>query len=159
MNTAILIRHAHAQDLAAGGDRFRPLSNRGRRQAENLGRDLAPRLAQPALALVSPAVRAQETFELLSEAAGVSIPSRTVEAIYGYEVDGILEVIRLCGEGSLVLVVGHEPLISDAAWQLAGPDGGAPVSVPTATALVFESELPWDQWQIGAARFRETYQG
>ena len=53
-----------------------PLSDRGRRQAEALGRWIAeqPEDAQPTVLWTSPYVRAQETAELALKAAGLDLP-------------------------------------------------------------------------------------
>ena len=57
----ILWRHAEAEDAARGGDLARALTARGRAQAERMAEWLAPRLADDALILVSPAKRCQQT--------------------------------------------------------------------------------------------------
>ena len=57
----ILWRHAEAEDARGGDDLGRPLTNRGRRQAERMAAWLGPRLAAGAQVLASPARRCQET--------------------------------------------------------------------------------------------------
>ena len=58
-----LLRHAHAGDPErwTGDDSLRPLSEKGRRQAERLGRLLAGHDEAPDLFITSPRVRAAQT--------------------------------------------------------------------------------------------------
>ena len=65
-----LLRHAHAGDPERwhGDDAERPLSEKGRRQSERLGRLLAGVDEAPDLFISSPKVRARETAELVAAA-------------------------------------------------------------------------------------------
>ena len=65
-----LLRHADAGDPAAwdGDDASRPLSEKGIRQAERLGRHLALARFEPDLILSSPKVRAAQTAEIVADA-------------------------------------------------------------------------------------------
>ena len=66
-----LLRHAHAGDPErwTEDDSRRPLSEKGRRQAERLGRLLAGLDEAPDLFITSPKVRAAQTAELVADAA------------------------------------------------------------------------------------------
>ena len=65
-----LLRHAHAGDPErwTDDDSLRPLSEKGRRQCERLGRLLAGLDEAPDLFITSPKVRAVQTAELVAEA-------------------------------------------------------------------------------------------
>ena len=107
----ILWRHAEA----AGGepDAARPLTERGRRQAERMARFLAPRLPADLRVIVSPARRAQET----ARALGRSF--ETVERIAPG--CAVAEVFGAAGwpDGERpVLVVGHQPTLGEVAAKL-----------------------------------------
>src|SRR5918998_6449827 len=66
MRRLMLLRHAKAGPLAAGGDLERPLAESGRTGAQSLGAYLAGEQLDPDLVLVSPARRTRETWEALS---------------------------------------------------------------------------------------------
>src|SRR5690348_1369565 len=70
-----LLRHAHAGDPEAwqGPDDLRPLSKRGRRQAERLGAFLAEHEIRPDVIVSSPKLRAQQTADRVAEALGLSV--------------------------------------------------------------------------------------
>ncbi len=75
--TVLLVRHARAgrRDRWAGDDRLRPLSKKGRRQAEGIAELLAPwlKVDTTALVLSSPWVRCVQTLEPAAAAIGVPI--------------------------------------------------------------------------------------
>src|SRR3954453_20184933 len=73
----LLIRHAQAADGPVDIDR--PLTAQGRRQAEDLGRWLEQAGLAPGAVLVSPARRAQQTWEQAA-AALEPAPTPTVDA-------------------------------------------------------------------------------
>ena len=70
-----VLRHADAGDPEAwvGPDAARPLSDKGRRQSEHLGRFLADNGFVTDLLLSSPKVRARETAELVAERIGTDV--------------------------------------------------------------------------------------
>ena len=71
MQRLILMRHAEAEPAAGSGrDRDRVLSGRGRKDAAAMARALAGRGMRPDLALVSPAARTHQTWDLLHDAFG-----------------------------------------------------------------------------------------
>src|SRR5213080_2357044 len=93
-----LVRHAKAGD--GSPDIRRRLTERGTRDARELGRWLAGQQIVPDAVIVSPAARARETWE--SARGGLPAPSptgRVDERIYDNTVDDLLEVIRDCDAG------------------------------------------------------------
>lgn len=104
----ILWRHAEAQDGVP--DRDRALTERGRKQAEKVGRWLLERLPEDALILVSPAVRAQQTADALGR------PYKTIGALaLGADAAQVLSVAGWPEASGTVLVVGHQPTLGRAA--------------------------------------------
>jgi len=64
MRTLILLRHGKAvRDHEAPSDEARPLTDRGRREAAQAGREIAAARLAPARALISTAQRTRETAE------------------------------------------------------------------------------------------------
>ena len=107
----LLWRHAEAADGAA--DLERPLTARGRRQAEVIARWLGPRLAPDLRILVSPARRAQETARTLG------LPFRTVDDIApGADAATLLETAGWPDARHPALLVGHQPTLGEAASLL-----------------------------------------
>jgi phosphohistidine phosphatase len=108
-----LLLWRHAEAAAGEPDLARPLTERGRRQAERMARFLAPRLPADLRVIVSPARRAQET----ARALGRSF--ETVERIApGCAVAEILDAAGWPGSERPVLVVGHQPTLGELAAKL-----------------------------------------
>ena len=115
-----LLRHAHAgnPDDWTGDDSERPLSPKGRRQAERLGRFLAERGFAPDVILTSPKVRAVQTAELV--AGPIGVPFETDHRLGGpLEID-LLSAVVEDANGNRVMLVGHDPDFSDLCSSLSG---------------------------------------
>ncbi len=112
MKTLFLIRHAKSSwEDAALADKERPLNSRGKRDAPRMGERLAKRGVKPDLILSSPAVRAQETAEIIAEKLDYRRSNIVVEdRLYAGEANELLAVIRSLGDTlGCVLVIGHNP--------------------------------------------------
>lgn len=108
-----LLLWRHAAAAAGEPDATRPLTERGRRQAERMARFLAPRLPAELRVIVSPARRAQET----ARALGRSF--ETVDRIApGCDAAEILDAAGWPGGERPVLVVGHQPSLGEVAARL-----------------------------------------
>lgn len=117
MRRLILVRHAKAEQLAAS-DFDRPLTDSGSRDAALMARRLALRGDCPGLIVTSPALRARATAALFASACG---PLQVVLAPELYLADPgvLLEVIgRDGGSAQTLMVVGHNPGISELAAAL-----------------------------------------
>jgi phosphohistidine phosphatase len=147
--TLLLLRHGKSDWSADFGvDAERPLAERGRRAAKTIGRHLSEVGPQPTLALVSPAVRARDTFDRVRAAAGFDCPTRIVESFYGHGVDPVLgELRRVEGAPEVVLAVGHEPTWSD----LIAAVTGSVVRFPTAALARLDLDTEWAQLRPGGA--------
>ena len=119
-----LLRHAHAGDAATWSrpDDIRPLTDKGRGQAERLGRLLASAGFVPDAMLTSPRVRAVQTAEIVGDELGV--PVRTDPRLGSFLDLGALEAI-LDDAGAPVrpILVGHDPDFSDLLVLLTGSPG------------------------------------
>jgi phosphohistidine phosphatase len=119
-----LLRHADAGDPAAwtGPDEERPLSEKGRRQAERLARHLAG-IGYPFDAVVSsPKLRATQTAKPLATAVGlrVVLEPRLASALGPAELSAILDD---AGNPSRPVLVGHDPDFSALLSLLTGVRG------------------------------------
>jgi phosphohistidine phosphatase len=108
-----LLRHADA--VPGEPDAERPLTEKGRRQARAAGAALAALGVEIDACLTSPRLRALDTARLACEPLGVDLHVTA-------ELDGgPFDAERLAaGFGAHVLLVGHEPDVSQAVLDLTG---------------------------------------
>jgi phosphohistidine phosphatase len=119
-----LLRHADAGDPEAWTrpDAERPLSAKGRRQAERLGRHLAAVEFAPDAILTSPKVRAAETAGLVAEALGR--PVEEDERLAGpLGIDTLEAILTDAGSARRIVLVGHDPDFSEVLTDLVGAPG------------------------------------
>jgi phosphohistidine phosphatase len=128
-----LVRHAHAEK--GEPDAVRPLSRRGRKEASALAQQLAGHDSGPDLVLTSPLVRARQTAEAIADEAGVEL--RVDDRLApGATLLLVREAIQEADGDGPVAIVGHQPDLSEIAFELTGQDPGFP------TGGVAEIELP-----------------
>ncbi len=146
--TLILLRHAKSDWSGAEPDVARPLANRGRRQAPDAGRWLAAHLERMDLAVVSPAVRARSTWDLVSAELALAPPVRVDDRVYGASDRELLTVIRdLPDDLHTVIMVGHNPGLED----LAGLLTAARVPMPTSALALIAMSGSWSGAAPGSA--------
>ena len=137
-----LLRHAHAGDPFEwdGPDEARPLSPKGERQADRLGRFLAGVGFRTDAIITSPKVRAVQTGEIVAERLGV--PVGTDERLAGDVGLGALETILLhAGHPTAPILVGHDPDFSDLIVKLCG---GLGVPMRKGTFARLDAERPFE---------------
>jgi phosphohistidine phosphatase len=134
------MRHAQAEN---GFEDFeRGLTDRGRSQAEAVGRLLAERGYVPDHVICSAARRTRRTLDgvLGAMEPGVRPEVDYSEAAYSAGVDTLLELVnQVDPDAGTVLVVAHNPTVA----QLAGAFLGSPVAYPPATVAAVELEVEW----------------
>lgn len=142
----ILTRHAKSSwDNANMADHDRPLNPRGRRAAEDLGEWLASRGYVPDEVITSDAKRTLETWEGIAAALPGEPTLRETHKLYQAGADVMLAVLKHA-KGDMVMMLGHNPGISEFAHRLVAR---APLNpefqrYPTAATLVVE--FPIDDW-------------
>lgn len=115
----VLLRHAKSDWPAGVPDSERPLGKRGRDEAPQAGRWLAATGIRPDVALVSPATRTRQTWELVAAQLGVQAPTRIEEDLYVAGLAGSLGLVRaLDDDVRTVVVVGHNPTTENLALLL-----------------------------------------
>jgi phosphohistidine phosphatase len=117
-----LLRHAHAGDPMrwTADDASRPLSEKGIRQAERLGRLLASYDEAPDLFITSPKVRAAQTAEIVAKAlrAEVVVDGRLAG---GLDAGVVTDILLVHAAGSeRPCIVGHDPDFSELLGELLG---------------------------------------
>jgi len=115
-----LLRHAKSAYPMGVSDQWRPLNDRGQRDAPAAGAALA-QLPPIDLALVSPATRAQQTWQL-AQAHLPDVPLVTDPELYLASPRDIVEVVqRHSGDAGHVVVVAHNPGLAELGMWLAEP--------------------------------------
>ena len=116
-----LLRHAHAGDPErwTGDDAARPLSDKGRRQAERLGRLLSAVDDKPDMFITSPKVRAAETAEIVAGAldAPVVMDERLAG---GLDAETLTAILLANPDAERPCLVGHDPDFSEVLGELLG---------------------------------------
>ena len=152
MKTLLLLRHSKAG--AGAPDRDRGLTGRGRRQAAAAGRYLAAEGLLPDFVICSDARRTRETLDGLGLDEGASL--HFTPELYDGHVPELLDLVRGIEDAgvSRVLVIGHNPTISDAGRWLAREGDPAALSrlglgMPTSGLAVLKFEAA-DWRAVGA---------
>jgi phosphohistidine phosphatase len=118
-----ILRHAHAGDPEAwtGRDETRPLSDKGEKQADRLGRFLAGVGFKPDAIITSPKLRASQTAEIVAKHLGKAI---SFDDRLGGSLDvAVLEaLLREAGDPQRPVVVGHDPDFSELVAELSGAE-------------------------------------
>ena len=138
--TLILFRHAKSDQTSTGADIDRPLNPRGRRQAQEAGQWMAENIDGIDLAVVSPAIRAQTTWDLASAELDQQPQARVDDRAYSASVADLLGVVRdLPDDANTVVLVGHNPGMEELASLLTSTS----VPMPTSAIAVLESATEW----------------
>lgn len=127
MRRLMLLRHAKTlRDSPTGKDRDRALDERGRSDAPEVGSWMVRNGYIPERTLVSTAVRARQTWELLP-AVLRAVPTEHLAELYAADTGELLDIIRtVTGEPQSLLVVAHNPGLHELA--LAFVSGGDAVA-------------------------------
>jgi phosphohistidine phosphatase len=157
-----LLRHAKAvvDPPPGGGDHERPLSAKGRRDADALGRrlgeggdhfGLSPLFE---LVLSSTATRTRQTAERALARLREPPPVSYRRDLYEASPTDVIEQLHALEDAvAAVMVVGHNPTIEVLAGGLeAGqPRGRAPRGLPTCALAVFRFDGAWIDVALGSA--------
>jgi phosphohistidine phosphatase len=116
-----LLRHAHAGNPGAwdGLDEHRPLSDKGREQADRLGKFLAGIGFRPDAIITSPKVRAAETAEIVGGRLGVPVAADARLAVE-LGLGALEDLLRDAGDPDRAVIVGHDPDFSELLATLCG---------------------------------------
>lgn len=147
----VLVRHAKAEAPRLGlDDHDRPLTVQGRTAAAQLADALVAAGTSIDVALVSSALRTQQTWKRMSHAFDGS-QTLVLEALYETHVAGVVAELAAMGDAGCVAVVGHEPTISATAAWLAGPGSNTKAlqrvghGMPTASAALLDFDGAWSE--------------
>jgi phosphohistidine phosphatase len=161
MRRLMLLRHAKTEnDAPSGRDQDRRLDDRGRIDAAEIGGWIGRHPPFPDAVLVSPAVRALQTWEIARESMKGTTPQPRVDLLpelYGADPPQLLQTIReaSAADPQRLMIVGHNPGMHEIALALAGSgDAGARKALadnlPTSGLAIFDFAI--DDWNDVAFR-------
>ncbi|MFL6817967.1 MAG: SixA phosphatase family protein [Bradyrhizobium sp.] len=131
MRRLMLLRHAKTEHQAPSGrDQDRRLDNRGRQDAAEIGGWIGRHPPFPDRVLVSPAVRAHQTWQIVCDTMKDAAPRPPIELmpeLYGAEPAELLQIIREVSapDPQRLMLVGHNPGMHELALALAGSGDSA----------------------------------
>jgi phosphohistidine phosphatase len=153
--TLLLLRHAKSAYPDGVVDHDRPLAERGIREAGLAGDWLRAHAPRVDAVLCSTATRTRETLQRTRIEAPVTFADRLYDATPGTVID---EINRVAGDVETLLVIGHEPVMSQLALGLATAEGsnraaaeGISAKFPTSAIAVLRTAEPWDQLTLQGA--------
>ena len=151
----LFLRHAEAERKAAT-DFDRILTKKGREDATRAGKRLAELELKPDLVLSSPAPRALETAKLAAAALGAGDVA-TDPAIYDASRETLAKTIaKRAGSARRLMVVGHNPGLSDLASWLASLPAGWSLSKAATAQMRLRST--WQAMSKGCGRLIDVHE-
>lgn len=146
MKRLILTRHAKSSwDDPAMSDHDRPLNDRGKAAASDLGQWLASRGHVPQEVLCSDALRTRKTFSGIAPALPATPVLELKPALYHAGPDVMMAVLKHA-KAETVMMIGHNPGIAEFAHRLVAktPITGEFTRYPTGATLVVDFAI--DDW-------------
>lgn len=156
----LLLRHAKSSwDDAAFADFDRPLAQRGRKTAPRMGDEIRKRGWLPDRALVSPAMRTRETWQLASARwPDPQPPAAFPQELYEASARELLiEAQSMPHTVTTLLVIAHNPGLEDFARLLADADSDDDAltllgdKFPTAALARLQFAGTWNELRFGGA--------
>jgi phosphohistidine phosphatase len=152
-----LMRHGNAQWKDPQISDFdRPLNRRGHSEAEAMGRRLMELQLVPAMLLTSTARRAAQTAEIVARELGTSGRNlRSQDSLYLAPAEDILKVVRSTGPRiQHLMIVGHNPGLSEVANLLAPSRGIGALNTAAACSFTFDT----NSWStVVASTLRDSF--
>jgi phosphohistidine phosphatase len=148
-----LLRHGHAAAEVGGDDRGRPLDARGRAEVAARAPLLLAAAGRPGLCLASDALRTRQTAALLCGAGGYEgLAPLADAALYLAGPEEILASVAAHRQATgaaieHVLVVGHNPGLSELGTRLRAAAGQHPAAVGLGTGEFVSVALAPDAWR------------
>lgn len=164
LRTLLLLRHARAEPAGGQDDADRPLTERGRADAEAAGIWLRDNEIAPTQVLCSTALRTRETWAAVAESSGFGGLVDHEPGIYQAHPQALLDLVRRADDDATALaLVGHAPGVPTLAAELADGDGDPAAEqalregYPTCTLAVLQVQGSWLDVAPGAARLAAVH--
>lgn len=154
MRRLLLLRHAKSDWPEGFDDSMRPLNERGRRDAPEMGKAIARAEIVPDLALVSSAVRTRQTWDLVAPQLRKEVLMREEHGLYGASDAALLGFARATPDDiETLLLCAHNPGIERLARNFAKSGDADAIrrverKYPTCGLAVIE--LPIRAWKEAA---------
>jgi phosphohistidine phosphatase len=154
MRRLLLLRHAKSDWPEGLDDSLRPLTERGRSDAPEMGKAIARAGIAPDFALVSVAVRTRQTWDFISPHFGKNVPMREESGLYAASEKDILSFVRATpDDAETLMIVGHNPGLERLARSFAKSGDADAIrriekKYPTCGLAVME--LPIHAWKDAA---------
>jgi phosphohistidine phosphatase len=163
--TLVLLRHARAETPGDRRDIERRLTTVGETDADAAGFWLADEGLRPGLVLCSPAVRTRQTWHGIAVALAQADPDAAAPEVHyelGLYTGGRTEVVDLLravpDETKIVLVIGHNPTMSDISILLRPYDANAEFDgLKTSGMAVHRSKGSWSEVEPGSMPLIERH--
>jgi phosphohistidine phosphatase len=161
MRRLMLLRHAKTEtDAPSGRDQDRRLDERGHKDAAEIGRWIAAHPPFADAVMVSPAVRARQTWEIAWAEMKEKVPAPQLELVpelYGADAAQLLHSIREASvhDPKRLMLVGHNPGLHELALSVVGAGdeeerNALADNLPTAGLAVYDFAI--DDWNDVAFR-------
>ena len=139
-----LLRHADAEPAAGpGGDRERPLTEKGEAQSRRVGKALKALEVEFQAILVSPLLRTRQTAEIVAHTLGAGKCLRECEALApGVVASKLFAELKRLGQAENVLLGGHEPDMSGLVSLLVAGEPPVDVEMKKAALCCLELRTP-----------------
>ena len=132
-------------------DGTRQLTDKGKKQAETMGKWLAGLIGRVDIVITSPFARAMETAEIMTKALGSHMADSRMLEPDGEPVEMWKEIERLAQQSEHVLVVGHDPSINALLSHLttaAGVGGNDEVRFEHGAIACLKDDDPDKDWRL-----------
>ena len=147
-HTLVVLRHAKSGYPQGVDDVDRPLADRGRRDAPAAGRWLRANAPTIDLTVCSPATRTRQTWQLVAAELDGDPAFRVDDRIYTASVDDLLDVVHdLPADAGVVLLIGHDPGVTDLVHALTGDT----FAFKTSSVAVLSGPASWPAFGVDRA--------
>ena len=163
----VVMRHAKAEH-SASTDHARALADRGLGDAEAAGRWMSDHGIDPDVALVSDALRTQQTWERVAAGAGWDEDLAVLsDALYAAGTDSAFDLVRdTAPDVRTLVVIGHNPTVGSLAELVDDGEGDPEATTtmltrgfPTSAVAVFAVDGDWADLGPGTARLEAFHVG
>jgi phosphohistidine phosphatase len=147
MKTILIMRHAKSSWEGKNQDDWeRPLSKRGKKNAQQIGKLLDDEKLVPDLILASSAERAHQTADIVMEELKYHGDFFGLNKLYMAEMEGFVqEIQKLADEINMVLVIGHNPCLDCILQIITGKVESLPTSAVAHLSVPIES---WEDFNL-----------
>ncbi|MDQ6693329.1 MAG: histidine phosphatase family protein [Chloroflexota bacterium] len=158
MKTLLALRHGKAEVAAAGGDKARELTARGRIDAQIMGRKVAGLVAPLDGIVTSDATRALQTAEIAATYSGFAGRILVEPRLYLASLETLLDIVRNQADGANnLLLIGHNPGLEQLCAELL-TYRTIPPRLDTACLAYLSLDIPqWSELRTGKASLLGTY--